>query len=931
MFDGLFVVFVGLREPIVCFNRNWCGLVKMASVLRSIMPGSSAENEDFDDDYNVEYSFALEYSGPPVSHDIPQVVPIDIRRIPTASVAARAVTLKDFAVPVIHPIVKSDQSKKNVSGESNSGSEMAESSSNFVSSGRVYSRSLATVDRRVGKSNQLGGTLPNDSNHLLGSSDVEDIDDESNAGVSYENGSNATISDLKESTLKSPETSSEKASCEGVEDCAVEPSRLGNRAAVTFRESPSIESISVESDEDEHAVFPEKPVASNDGKKGSCYKCHKRNRFSEKEVCLVCGAKYCKNCLLRAMGCMPEGRKCITCIGYPIDETRRGSIGKCSRMLKKLLANDAVNQIMSSELTCEVNQLPSYLICVNGKPLSVVELIKLQSCPNPPKKLKPGRYWYDKVSGFWGKEGEKPSQIISAEVPVGYQIIEDASNGDTNVLINNRRITKAELWMLQAAGINCEGNIHFWLAADGSCMHEGMNNVLGHLWAKKRVKIVCAALSLPFPSDASPPDGVDADKGRAEAIARNLEQKMMNKLLLVGCDQSGTSTIFKQAKIVYSVPFSDDEKQNIKFVIQRNVYNYIGILLEGRARFEEDYLVEMRRQRVDEPDPAGDAGSVDESNIYALSPKLKAFSDWLLQTMMTGNLEFIFPAATQMYSPLVEELWKDKAFQAAYKRRNELHSLPRAANYFLDRAVEVTQIGYEPTQMDILYAEGITSSNGIASMEFSFPKSSGDWYMESSDQNDPEIRYQLIRVHLSSLGENCKWLEMFEDVDLVMFCVSLTDYDEYYEDINGVQTNKMLASKQVFESIVTHPTLCDKNFLLILNKIDLLEEKIERAPLTECQWFEDFSPVISVQPHRANSSSNSSSLAQRAFHYIAVKFKRLFTSLSDRKLFVSGGTGLEAESVDRALRYGREILKWNDEMQPVSMNESSCESITIDV
>lgn len=56
---------------------------------------------------------------------------------------------------------------------------------------------------------------------------------------------------------------------------------------------------------------------------------------------------------------------------------------------------------------------------------------------------------------------------------------------------------------------------------------------------------------------------------------------------------------------MYSVPFSDDEKQNIKFVIQRNVYNYIGILLEGRARFEEDYLVELRRQRVDEPGPAG--------------------------------------------------------------------------------------------------------------------------------------------------------------------------------------------------------------------------------------------------------------------------------------------------------------------------------------
>lgn len=170
---------------------------------------------------------------------------------------------------------------------------------------------------------------------------------------------------------------------------------------------------------------------------------------------------------------------------------------------------------------------------------------------------------------------------------------------------------------------------------------------------------------------------------------------------------------------------------------------------------------------------------------------------------------------------------------------------------------------------------------------------------------------------------------MFEDVDLVVLCVSLTDYDECHEDINGVRTNKMVASKNAFESIVTHPTLCDKNFLLILNKLDLLEEKIEDAPLKRCPWLEDFNPVTSIQPHRANSKGNPS-LAQRAFHFIAVKFKRLFASLTDRKLFVISGTGLEAESVDRALRYGREILNWNDETQPVSMNESSCESITMD-
>lgn len=42
--------------------------------------------------------------------------------------------------------------------------------------------------------------------------------------------------------------------------------------------------------------------------------------------------------------------------------------------------------------------------------------------------------------------------------------------------------------------------------------------------------------------------------------------------------------------------------------------------------------------------------------------------------------------------------------------------------------------------MDILYAEGITSSNGIACAEFSFPITSHDRFMETTDQNEPSIR-----------------------------------------------------------------------------------------------------------------------------------------------------------------------------------------------
>lgn len=74
-----------------------------------------------------------------------------------------------------------------------------------------------------------------------------------------------------------------------------------------------------------------------------------------------------------------------------------------------------------------------------------------------------------------------------------------------------------------------------------------------------------------------------------------------------------------------------------------------------------------------------------KKTTYSLGPKLKGFADWLLQVVVSGNFDTIFPAATRVYAQLVEELLKDEAFQATYSRRNELEMLPRVATYFLDR------------------------------------------------------------------------------------------------------------------------------------------------------------------------------------------------------------------------------------------------------
>lgn len=54
-----------------------------------------------------------------------------------------------------------------------------------------------------------------------------------------------------------------------------------------------------------------------------CYPCYKGNRFTEKEICIVCDATYCSDCVLRAM---PEGRKGVGCISYLIDESKRAML-----------------------------------------------------------------------------------------------------------------------------------------------------------------------------------------------------------------------------------------------------------------------------------------------------------------------------------------------------------------------------------------------------------------------------------------------------------------------------------------------------------------------------------------------------------------------------------------------------------------------------
>ncbi|XP_024377731.1 extra-large guanine nucleotide-binding protein 3 isoform X2 [Physcomitrium patens] len=676
-------------------------------------------------------------------------------------------------------------------------------------------------------------------------------------------------------------------------------------------------------------------------KKGGCAGCGKGNLLLEKEYCMACGAKYCGSCVLQAMGSMPEGRKCISCLGQPIAGPRRPYIGKPSRLLRHLLSPLEVQQIMKAEKECPANQLRPEQVVVNNRPLSHEELAVLLGCQLPPGRLKPGKYWYDGQTGLWGKEGHRPDRIVTPSLKVGGNLQPNASNGKTQVFMNGRELGKLELKMLKFAGVNCVPNTLLWVEHDGSYSEEGFKNVKGNIWAKEgnlwekaSIKLLYPFFSLPTPRSTNVND-CERHSNRFLGLADPLK---VHKLLLLGHEGSGRSTIFKQAKILYNDGFTPEEYASFKTLIQANIYKYMAILLEGREHFEEedDELANVSaKNHLDDtsvvskengdpsssqPDAARFSGRNDENqkpkrsstgdNIYRLEPNLKELSDWFMDNMVCGNLESMSTSTSahlQDHASKIEQLWLSSAVQATFQRRSELPFLPDLASFFLNRVVDVCRSDYEPAEIDILRTEGLSQGSGLVQIEITLDDNPGSW--QDVDTTTGLDRYQVIRVGGKGMSDRHKWLDMFEDVRAVVFCVALSDYNSLWNDRSGNPSNKMIQTRDLFESILRHPCFQDTPFVLLLNKYDVFEDKIEQGvPLTTCTWFSDFRPV-------GTSHYTAQNQAQQAYQYIAHKYKELFNSVdcTGRKLFTFQLNALDKTTVSGAFNYVKQILKWDEQ------------------
>eukprot|EP00299_Pterocystis_sp_00344_P006391 c1821_g1_i1.p1 GENE.c1821_g1_i1~~c1821_g1_i1.p1 ORF type:complete len:347 (-),score=54.85 c1821_g1_i1:32-1072(-) len=261
--------------------------------------------------------------------------------------------------------------------------------------------------------------------------------------------------------------------------------------------------------------------------------------------------------------------------------------------------------------------------------------------------------------------------------------------------------------------------------------------------------------------------------------ARTQEKKKI-KLLLLGAGESGKSTIFKQMKILYGTPPTQEDRLQYTGVVFANVIATMKLLIKQAATFE----IEI-----------GDKAA------------LQTISD------LSDTVSVLHPSRAALKS-----LWNDPGIQQVWERRTEFQVVD-SIKYFFDNIDRVAAEGYLATAEDYLYTRVRTT--GVVTNSYDIEG----------------VRFEMYDVG-GQRNERRKWIHCFSEVTAVIFVAALSEYDQVlFEDHT---TNRIKESLDLFAEICDLKYFAKSAIILFMNKHDLFEEKIKTRPINSVELFQDY-------------------------------------------------------------------------------------------
>nr|XP_039256401.1 guanine nucleotide-binding protein G(i) subunit alpha-like [Styela clava] len=255
------------------------------------------------------------------------------------------------------------------------------------------------------------------------------------------------------------------------------------------------------------------------------------------------------------------------------------------------------------------------------------------------------------------------------------------------------------------------------------------------------------------------------------------------KIILLGTGGSGKTTIAKQMRILAQNSFSEKERNEYKSTIYNGMLRSIKTLLPAMSALKIAFESNER---------LSDAQIVLHKNyveISELSPEL-----------VTAMRNLVCDSGFKSCFEMLDNFQEEEFF-----------------TYFSKEIDRITDPAYVPTLEDILHIN--IKSTGIFTYDCSYE----------------ELDFTFVETS-GRRTERKKWIHTFDEVDIVLFCVSMSDYNQVL--LENEETNCMTESLKLFQSICNNTILKESKFVLLLNKKDVLNEKVRRCAFG--QHFDEF-------------------------------------------------------------------------------------------
>jgi len=269
---------------------------------------------------------------------------------------------------------------------------------------------------------------------------------------------------------------------------------------------------------------------------------------------------------------------------------------------------------------------------------------------------------------------------------------------------------------------------------------------------------------------------------KRKAKAKKNKGPKIPKILLLGSGESGKSTIFKQLKVIYGNGFTESELKGFIPEMKENMMEGMLSILKASERFDVTY---------------------DKSQGDFIQTLLDYYED--------DDVVDINKIFTTDFANKLKKLWNTDQTKKILENRNQLQ-LFDSVDYLFAKIDEIKELDFMPSIQDVLTTR--VKTTGISRLNFKI-------------ENKP---FEMIDVG-GQRNERKKWSSCFTGVSIVLYVVSLAEYDlKCYEDD---ETLRIEESLRLFKGIVNNMKFFSQTpIVLIFNKTDIFAEKIKKIDLS---------------------------------------------------------------------------------------------------